>query len=105
LKDGTILCEFINKLKPGSVPKINRQKLPFMQMENINRYLEAVAKHGVESTYLYEKHPFVVTVDLFERKNLAIVALNLIAVKRHFGYGFEQVLLLQTHLTTEDPFF
>eukprot|EP01127_Copromyxa_protea_P002747 TRINITY_DN12706_c0_g1_i1.p1 TRINITY_DN12706_c0_g1~~TRINITY_DN12706_c0_g1_i1.p1 ORF type:complete len:213 (+),score=58.72 TRINITY_DN12706_c0_g1_i1:19-657(+) len=84
LKDGTVLCEFINKLKPGSINKINRLKAPFMQMENINRYLEAVRNCGVENTYLF------MTVDLYERKNLAIVALNIIAVKRHFGYGFEQ---------------
>lgn len=78
LKDGTLLCEFINALKPGSVPKINRLKAPFMQMvslfvweltlkENINRYLEAVRSCGIENTYLF------MTVDLFERKNLAIV--------------------------------
>eukprot|EP01123_Difflugia_compressa_P009384 TRINITY_DN3096_c0_g1_i1.p1 TRINITY_DN3096_c0_g1~~TRINITY_DN3096_c0_g1_i1.p1 ORF type:complete len:140 (-),score=23.05 TRINITY_DN3096_c0_g1_i1:214-633(-) len=84
LKSGVVLCEFVNKLKPGSVKKINKQRMPFMQMENIGYYLDACRAIGIESQYLF------VTVDLFEAKNLAIVALNILAVKRHFGYGFER---------------
>uniref|UniRef100_A0A6B2LRX6 Calponin-homology (CH) domain-containing protein n=1 Tax=Arcella intermedia TaxID=1963864 RepID=A0A6B2LRX6_9EUKA len=84
LKSGAILCDFFNKLKPGTIKKINRQRMPFFQMENIGSYLEACRSIGIESQYLF------VTVDLFEAKNLAIVALNILAVKRHFGYGFEK---------------
>lgn len=41
----------MNKIKPGSIKKINHGKLPFMQMENINNFLNAakaigVPKHG-----------------------------------------------------------
>jgi len=82
LKSGVILCDFINKLQPGSVKKINKLKAPFMQMENVGSYLDACRSFGIEPQYLF------VTVDLFEGKNLAIVALNVLAVKRHFGYGF-----------------
>eukprot|EP01126_Amoeba_proteus_P019548 TRINITY_DN2010_c0_g2_i6.p1 TRINITY_DN2010_c0_g2~~TRINITY_DN2010_c0_g2_i6.p1 ORF type:complete len:207 (+),score=19.54 TRINITY_DN2010_c0_g2_i6:104-724(+) len=92
LRDGVILCEFINTLKPGSVRKINRGTAPFVQMENINSYLKAVADSGVENTYSF------MTVDLFERKNLAIVALNIIAVKRHFGFGFDQVKTVNNNI-------
>jgi len=84
LKSGVVLCEFLNKLKPGSIKKINKQRMPFMQMENIGSYLDACRNIGIETQYLF------VTVDLFEAKNLAIVALNILAVKRLTGYGFEK---------------
>jgi len=84
LKSGVTLCNFINKLKPGSVGKINKNRMPFMQMENIGSYLTACRDAGIDAQYLF------VTVDLFEAKNPAIVALNIIAVKRKFGYGFDK---------------
>lgn len=37
LKDGTILCEAMNKLSPRSVPKIHTQGADFKMIENINR--------------------------------------------------------------------
>jgi hypothetical protein len=84
LKDGILLCELINKLKPGTVGKINKFKQPFMQMENIGNYIEASRAMGVPNEYQF------MTVDLFERKNLAQVALNLIALKRQLGLGFNK---------------
>lgn len=36
LKDGTVLCQLINKLSPNSVPKINTSGGQFKMMENIN---------------------------------------------------------------------
>lgn len=38
INDGILLCELINKLKPGSVPKINRTGGQFKMMENITKY-------------------------------------------------------------------
>ena len=35
LKDGIVLCNLINAIKPGSVSRINRMRQPFMLMENI----------------------------------------------------------------------
>lgn len=39
LKDGTILCQLMNKLAPGSVPKINTSGGQFKMMENINKWV------------------------------------------------------------------
>lgn len=37
LKDGQILCEVMNKLKPGSIAKVNSSGGQFKMMENINK--------------------------------------------------------------------
>lgn len=37
LRDGTILCELMNKIKPGSINKINYSGGDFKMMENINK--------------------------------------------------------------------
>ena len=42
LKDGQVLCRFVNKIKPGSVKKINKRTLALMQMENIKLFLEGI---------------------------------------------------------------
>ena len=35
LKSGVVLCNLLNKIKPGSCPKPQNKKLPFVQRENI----------------------------------------------------------------------
>mmetsp|Transcript_10036 Transcript_10036/g.25037 ORF Transcript_10036/g.25037 Transcript_10036/m.25037 type:complete len:254 (+) Transcript_10036:126-887(+) len=82
LKDGVILCNMLNKAKPGSIKKVNKQRVPFMQMENIESYLEACHQLGMK---LQESF---VTVDLYEAKNLNQVVQNLISLKRILGFGF-----------------
>ena len=37
LKDGTILCELMNKIKPGCITKINTSGGQFKMFENINK--------------------------------------------------------------------
>eukprot|EP01080_Neovahlkampfia_damariscottae_P011822 gene11822-5153_t len=64
LKSGIILCNLVNKIKPGTVKNISKQKMPFMQMENINNFLKAIASFGVP------KHDSFMTIDLYEGKNI-----------------------------------
>jgi hypothetical protein len=85
LKDGVILCNLMNKLKPGTISKINNSKMAFMQMENIDSYINACKKVGVPEEYQF------VTVDLYDGKNLGQVALNIIALKRQLGFGFQKM--------------
>jgi len=84
LKSGVILCNLINKLKPGTIPKIATSSMPFKQMENISSYIEASKSLGVTDAYNF------MTVDLFEGKNLGQVVLNLMTLKRSQGAGFEK---------------
>jgi len=82
LHDGQVLCEFVNVLKPGSVAKINKQRFPAFQSENIGSAIAAIKKMGVPDSYIF------VTIDLYERKNMAQVILCLNTLKRTLGMGF-----------------
>lgn len=76
LKDGTVLCNLANAIKPGIVKKINKMKMPFMQMENIGSFLTAVQSLGVGASESF------MTVDLYEAKNPGAVLLCLASLKR-----------------------
>ncbi|KAL6077199.1 Calponin-2 [Balamuthia mandrillaris] len=69
LKNGVILCTLANKIQPGIIPKINRNNMPFMQMENIGYFLTAIGQMGVPPNESF------MTVDLFEAKNMGQVVL------------------------------
>ena len=64
LKDGIILCKLINKLQPGSVPKITSKGGAFALRENVAQFCKAAGNYGVEINELFQ------TVDLFEKKNI-----------------------------------
>merc|ERR1712243_59830 len=71
LKDGSVLCQLINAIQPGSVKKINTMKAPFKQRENIEMYLKACAAYGLKEQDLFQVN------DLYENKNLYMVVDNL----------------------------
>eukprot|EP01102_Stenamoeba_stenopodia_P008013 TRINITY_DN2270_c0_g1_i1.p1 TRINITY_DN2270_c0_g1~~TRINITY_DN2270_c0_g1_i1.p1 ORF type:complete len:143 (+),score=45.37 TRINITY_DN2270_c0_g1_i1:107-535(+) len=74
LKSGVILCNLVNKIRPGVVKNIQKGKAPFIVMENINAYLNACAALGLPATDLFQ------TVDLYEAKNMVAVLTNLHAL-------------------------
>ncbi|XP_064473260.1 muscle-specific protein 20-like [Ornithodoros turicata] len=76
LRDGTILCRFMNKLKPGCITKINTSGGQFKLMENITLFQDAAKKWGVPEIDVFQ------TVDLWEKRNLPQVAQCLLAVGR-----------------------
>ena len=43
LRDGVVLCELANALRPGSVARINRSSMPFPQRENVSIPMSASA--------------------------------------------------------------
>jgi len=76
LKDGMLLCKLINTIRPGTVKKINKMKMPFMQMENISNFLQGCRKIGVQDHDCFE------TVDLYEQKDLGVVVQCIMALGR-----------------------
>lgn len=76
LKDGQVLCKLINKMQPGSVPKINSSGGQFKMMENINNFQQAIKNYGVPDLDVFQ------TVDLWEKKDIAQVTCTLFALGR-----------------------
>ena len=71
LHDGSVLCELMNVIEPGSVKKINTSKLAFKQMENVSNFTRAMKKLGVRETDCFD------TIDLFEAHDIAKVLQSL----------------------------
>ncbi|XP_045597510.1 myophilin [Procambarus clarkii] len=69
LKDGQLLCEVINALKPGQIKKIQKSSMAFKCMENINQFVDGAKACGVPSQETFQ------TVDLWERQNLNSVVI------------------------------
>lgn len=80
LKDGQVLCRLINKIKPGSVAKVNESGGQFKMMENINNFQKALKAYGVP------EQDFFQTVDLFEKKDISQVTNTLFALGRAVSF-------------------
>lgn len=76
LRDGVVLCKLIEKLQPGSVPKINTSGGQFKFMENINHFQTACRRYGVPDVDVFQ------TVDLYEKRNIPAVTQCIMALGR-----------------------
>ncbi|KAF9576900.1 Muscle-specific protein 20 [Mortierella alpina] len=76
LKDGVILCKLMNVLIPGFV-KIKSSKMPFVQMENISKFLDGCERLGCP------RHDLFQTIDLYENKNPGQVVDAIWSLSRH----------------------
>ena len=81
LKSGIVLCKLANAVKPGSVRKINNGRMPFMLMENIGFFLDAVTASGIVTADKFQ------TVDLYEAKNMVQVIRCIHAYARANGHN------------------
>ncbi|NXK22848.1 LMO7 protein, partial [Arenaria interpres] len=55
LENGVLLCDLINKIKPGIVKKINHLSTPIAGLDNINVFLKACENIGLKEAQLF--HP------------------------------------------------
>ena len=74
LSSGVLLCQLVNAVKPGILARINEKDTPFSHMENIGNYTKACERLRVTPTFD--------TIDLYEAKNMRVVAQNLHALAR-----------------------
>ena len=77
LRDGIILCKLMNKLKPGSVPRIKLVGSGFQLRDNLNQFQIAAREYGLPETDLFQ------SVDLYDRHNIAQVTMTIYALGRH----------------------
>merc|ERR1712142_368267 len=64
LGDGLVLCELINKLRPGSVKELSKGSGNFAKMENVAAFTKGVTAYGVQ------KEDMFASCDLVERRNI-----------------------------------
>ncbi|XP_077392163.1 LIM domain only protein 7 isoform X5 [Festucalex cinctus] len=55
LENGVLLCDLINKIKPGIIKRINRLPTPIAGLDNINVFLKGCLKLGLKEAQLF--HP------------------------------------------------
>ncbi|XP_054627846.1 LIM domain only protein 7-like isoform X2 [Dunckerocampus dactyliophorus] len=55
LENGVLLCDLINQLKPGIIKKLNRLSTPIAGLDNVNVFLKACEKLGLNESQLF--HP------------------------------------------------
>lgn len=89
LKDGQVLCALINKIKPGSVPKVNSSGGQFKMMENINNFQKGIQAYGVPDQDVFQ------TVDLYEKKDISQVTNTLFALGRAVSLKFSKHMIMQ----------
>lgn len=72
LKSGVILCETINKLKPGTIKKVETYNAPFKHMGNIDNFIKVARALGIPEEDLFKAE------DLYYGNNLPKVTLTLL---------------------------
>ncbi|KAM4559137.1 LIM domain only protein 7 isoform 3-T3 [Odontesthes bonariensis] len=55
LENGVLLCDLINKIKPGIIKRVNRLPTPIAGLDNLNVFLKACGKLGLREAQLF--HP------------------------------------------------
>jgi len=71
-----VLCTLVNKISANSVKKFKNSKMPFVQRENITKYMKACKKLGMR-----ENDAFV-TDDLFNANDLSVVLMQIFALSK-----------------------
>jgi len=82
LKDGVVLCNVINSLRPDTITSVNKYNAAFRQMQNIDNFLKVAEKLGVPDKDRFK------TEDLFYGNNFPQVLVCLISLSQVAGGKF-----------------
>jgi hypothetical protein len=80
LMDGTIVCELVNKLQPGTIVKIHKSPIVMFRRENFGFFQNACVKLGCvpNETAVFE--------DVYEDRNMGQFLTNIVALARCTQY-------------------
>ncbi|KAH0788321.1 Muscle-specific protein 20 [Histomonas meleagridis] len=80
LMDGTILCELINRLSPGMIPRIHQSPIVMFRRENFGAFQNACVKLGCKDneTCVFE--------DVYDNRNMGLFLTNMVALARNVQY-------------------
>ncbi|KAF8577988.1 hypothetical protein K439DRAFT_1530932 [Ramaria rubella] len=78
LQDGYVLCQFLNKLRPGSIPRVDPSSGKGACDANISKFLVAATSYGVLSDELFDPSDFA----LASSQSIGRVAQTIIAIAR-----------------------
>ncbi|KAI7850692.1 kinase-like domain-containing protein [Circinella umbellata] len=78
LKDGVLLCNLVNKLRPGTIKHVGQRDLSFIKMDNITRFLQGARQLGLNDSQLFE------TIDLFEAKDIPAVIHTILVIAQMY---------------------
>jgi hypothetical protein len=88
LRNGVALCTLMNRIKPGTIPKVHSAGIALQEIENIKLFIAALRDYGVPSHETFSQS------DLYERKFLTAVLVALNALSRTAqSLGFEGEVL------------
>lgn len=76
LKDGNVLCMLVNTIYGEGSLKFKQSRMAFVQMENIEKFLNFCKQHGVPQDELFQ------TIDLYEENDPYQVILSLQSFSR-----------------------
>lgn len=80
LMDGVAICELVNKLSPGKIPKIHRSKIAMFRRENFGFFQRACLDLGCKEaeTCVFE--------DVYDDRNMGLFLTNILALARNTQY-------------------
>ena len=76
LKSGIVLCNLLNKIQPGIVPKVQGSTVAFRQIDNIGNYIKGCMTMGIPRNHIFE------VTDLLQQKNMKQVLQHLLFFAR-----------------------
>ncbi|KAH3673188.1 hypothetical protein WICMUC_003806 [Wickerhamomyces mucosus] len=97
IKSGVVLCKLANSFNETHEIKFKESSLPFIQMENISKFLNFVKAYGVPQDEVFQ------TIDLYEEQDTTIVLQTIISFSRYVHIKNPDIPVIGPKLTKKQP--